>query len=301
MCLSDNCKDNKTPFATKLEWEKHLIACNDVLNPAKAYTCPICQSTLGSVVRVSGHLAAHMEEIALTILPTNADSEDGTDVDSGLASSSESSEDNVSRAAEGIISKAAIGVTEFSETIKSTVIDRLILDQDLKQFGKLLRGIRDKLHDDMVLRDVETLLLDGAEVHATNASNYQKFALASLEAIGKVLHRFDDESQTRSHSRPYDDEYIKDATKRVLRRAIFLEENSIEEWPKLKTDDGEETDSTQVTPQVPRNGFIRKSRANRVMAEDWDRLKDQILHLYENHKLEVVLQILEDDFSFKVT
>lgn len=37
------------------------------------------------------HLAKHMEEITLTILPTNTDSEDGTDIDSGLVSETSSS------------------------------------------------------------------------------------------------------------------------------------------------------------------------------------------------------------------
>lgn len=40
------------------------------------------------------HLARHMEEIALTVLPTNPDSEDGTDIDSGLAYSETSVQEN---------------------------------------------------------------------------------------------------------------------------------------------------------------------------------------------------------------
>lgn len=43
---------------------------------------------------VNVHIARYLEEIALTVLPTNIDSEDGTDLDSGLASSDTTTRDS---------------------------------------------------------------------------------------------------------------------------------------------------------------------------------------------------------------
>lgn len=92
LCLDVSCGLSDCPFPTKAQWEAHLALDHGQTDDCHGIICPICQEeTLSGRVNVMSHLAKHMEEIALTSLPTNADSEDGTDVDSGLASEASSS------------------------------------------------------------------------------------------------------------------------------------------------------------------------------------------------------------------
>ncbi|KAK8080237.1 hypothetical protein PG997_008055 [Apiospora hydei] len=89
ICLEDGCGSNGSPFLTKAQWEDHVLLEHGPLGSSSSTSeCPICQDDISkSQITAQVHLARHLEEIALTILPTNLDSEDGTDLDSGLASS----------------------------------------------------------------------------------------------------------------------------------------------------------------------------------------------------------------------
>lgn len=96
MCLADNCDFNGFPFATKTQWEDHLALDHEQSGSWESIKCPICKEmTQSGKVYVTTHLARHMEEIALTVLPTNPDSEDGTDVESRFTSSEASLRDKL--------------------------------------------------------------------------------------------------------------------------------------------------------------------------------------------------------------
>ncbi|KAK8105636.1 hypothetical protein PG999_008995 [Apiospora kogelbergensis] len=89
ICLDGGCEYNSSPFPTKAEWEDHVNLEHGLFRSvAPNFECPICQDeTPNWRADANVHLARHLEEIALTVLPTNLDSEDGTDLDSGSASS----------------------------------------------------------------------------------------------------------------------------------------------------------------------------------------------------------------------
>ncbi|KAK7997457.1 elongation factor 1-beta [Apiospora arundinis] len=97
ICLYDGCDFNRTPFPTKTQWECHVnLEHGQSQSTATPSECPICQENASDwQTNTNVHLARHLEEIALTVLPTNLDSEDGTDLDSGLASSETSTTDSV--------------------------------------------------------------------------------------------------------------------------------------------------------------------------------------------------------------
>ncbi|KAK7956505.1 uncharacterized protein PG986_005727 [Apiospora aurea] len=96
ICLEYGCGSNGSPFSTKAQWEDHILLEHDPRGSSwTTDECPICQDDISnSRITAQVHLARHLEEIALTVLPTNLDSEDGTDLDSGLASSETSAEDS---------------------------------------------------------------------------------------------------------------------------------------------------------------------------------------------------------------
>ncbi|KAK8051670.1 hypothetical protein PG993_003055 [Apiospora rasikravindrae] len=95
ICLVDECAFDISPFPTKVQWEDHLLEHAPLGSSSSISECPICQDdSSNSQTTAKAHLARHLEEIALTVLPTNPDSEDGTDLDSGLASSETSTGDS---------------------------------------------------------------------------------------------------------------------------------------------------------------------------------------------------------------
>ncbi|KAK8060007.1 hypothetical protein PG996_009937 [Apiospora saccharicola] len=96
MCLEGGCNLDGLPFETKAQWQDHISLEHGYPSSSLSTSgCPVCQEAIShNQTTVNVHLARHLEEIALTVLPTNLDSEDGTDLDSGLESSEASTEDS---------------------------------------------------------------------------------------------------------------------------------------------------------------------------------------------------------------
>ncbi|KAK7958631.1 hypothetical protein PG988_013479 [Apiospora saccharicola] len=96
MCLEGGCNLNGLPFETKAQWQDHILLEHGYPSSSMSTSgCPVCREAISNnQTTVNIHLARHLEEIALTVLPTNLDSEDGTDLDSGLESSEASTTDS---------------------------------------------------------------------------------------------------------------------------------------------------------------------------------------------------------------
>ncbi|KAI1641469.1 hypothetical protein F4809DRAFT_636755 [Biscogniauxia mediterranea] len=222
ICLDGKCAFNHTPFSTKSEWEDHLTLDHDYTEKSNDFTCPICQEKISSgLVHVKTHLTRHLEEISLTILPTNLDSEDGTDLDSGLASSETSSKSqgedtmDITAAQPG----TARGITDVIDRIQSDLINPLLQRGDLKAFHSLILQTHQRMYVGMVLRDIEVALISGAQASAPSPELYQKFSLVVLNTIRGVFPLVEESGQTRPGERPYDEEYLTDAEKEVRRDA----------------------------------------------------------------------------------
>ncbi|KAK4119061.1 hypothetical protein N657DRAFT_650618 [Parathielavia appendiculata] len=91
VCVIPSCLYSTVPFPDKNSWKHHLDLEHEFTNTS--FTCPLCQEepTGGRLA----HMARHLEEVSLTILPANAGSDedfDGTSNESdGEASVSNSS------------------------------------------------------------------------------------------------------------------------------------------------------------------------------------------------------------------
>ncbi|KAK8127916.1 hypothetical protein PG984_009024 [Apiospora sp. TS-2023a] len=96
MCLEGGCNLDGLPFETKGQWQDHISLEHGYPGSSMSTSgCPVCREAISNnQTTVNIHLARHLEEIALTVLPTNLDSEDGTDLDSGLESSEASTRDS---------------------------------------------------------------------------------------------------------------------------------------------------------------------------------------------------------------
>ncbi|KAK8863007.1 hypothetical protein PGQ11_009242 [Apiospora arundinis] len=67
-------------FLTKAQWEHHIVSEHGDLTPWKSDKCPIClDDAPGGTLNTLKHLADHLEQIALTGLPTAADSAESAD------------------------------------------------------------------------------------------------------------------------------------------------------------------------------------------------------------------------------
>lgn len=73
-CHIASCQFARAPFPNRNTWVQHLRLAHQFDQISEPIPCPLC---LGSIEndRIS-HLACHLEEISLTILPTNPDSDD---------------------------------------------------------------------------------------------------------------------------------------------------------------------------------------------------------------------------------
>jgi hypothetical protein len=178
VCVVLECNYANTPFSTKNEWENHVAAEHDSLQTSEGLNCPICQDNLRKPpIQIRSHIARHLEEIALTILPTNPDSEDGTDVDSGLASSASNFQSHVDDEAPEIeySHTDTTPITHGLERIQNELLDPLIRNTDLRVFHGCVSSIREELHLGMSLREVEVLLISRAEVSGLSPSKWACF------------------------------------------------------------------------------------------------------------------------------
>ncbi|KAL7621498.1 hypothetical protein AAE478_008822 [Parahypoxylon ruwenzoriense] len=236
ICLEGKCDFNRTPFLTKLEWENHLTLDHNYSREVENFTCLICQErSFGGIVHVTAHLARHLEEIALTILPTNPDSEDGTDDDSGLASSEASSQDEGSKGALEAMwpQKEEIdGITDAIDRIQSNIFDRLLKMDDFKAFHSMISRTREKMHIGIVLRDIETTLIFDAQARDPRPELYQEFGLAVLDTIRDTIPFVKESSHIQPGERPYDEEYLRDAKKQIRRHARRMNDEIAGEHPK---------------------------------------------------------------------
>ena len=102
----------------------------------------------------------------MTIIPTNPDSEDLTDVDSDLASLETLSHDKASQD-EAEITWSQPEMTEIvvgvMDKINELVLDPLLTNAS-KEFQQVVHKVRKSMHIGTVLRDVESALLFGAQV-----------------------------------------------------------------------------------------------------------------------------------------
>ncbi len=92
VCVVTNCGFSGDPFPDRRAWLHHQDLEHGFDDPLKDFECPLCQENLVGHAK-SSHLARHLEEISLTILPANAEESD--DVESDGDSEDELDEDEI--------------------------------------------------------------------------------------------------------------------------------------------------------------------------------------------------------------
>ncbi|KAK3374676.1 hypothetical protein B0H63DRAFT_255307 [Podospora didyma] len=86
VCLMENCKFNSNPLADKRLWVAHLELDHGFANSWNDMTCPLCKQQTGSgKASIVSHHARHLEEISLTIIPTNSESDNESDASSTVS------------------------------------------------------------------------------------------------------------------------------------------------------------------------------------------------------------------------
>ncbi|KEY65507.1 hypothetical protein S7711_09297 [Stachybotrys chartarum IBT 7711] len=235
--LCVGCGEYSTPFPTKNEWEIHMATEHDLGGP-DGFSCPMCQETLSDAIKVRTHMARHLEEVALTVLPTNPDSEDGTDDDSGLASSETSSQQYnfMSEVASNPMTVPAVSwnlgdgpsthmpFPDVVDRIQAKLFRPLLERADLEAFHESIFNTREEMLTldflgGFVLRDAEMDLILNAQKSAPTPEHFQEFSLLVLATIQEIIPEFAGSNLTRPDEQPYDEEYFVEAEKRVRRTA----------------------------------------------------------------------------------
>ncbi|KAK4153805.1 hypothetical protein C8A00DRAFT_33418 [Chaetomidium leptoderma] len=87
VCVIASCSFSNVPFSNKKAWVHHLELEHNFADPAHEMTCPLCQEHI--ISGKASHLARHLEEISLTILPANAEDDEASDGSLGQESDEE--------------------------------------------------------------------------------------------------------------------------------------------------------------------------------------------------------------------
>jgi hypothetical protein len=77
VCVMAECKFSHVPFSEKSTWIQHLKLEHDFPGVSKQIPCSLCQERIGS--GGIAHFARHLEEVSLTVIPTNTESDDESD------------------------------------------------------------------------------------------------------------------------------------------------------------------------------------------------------------------------------
>lgn len=69
VCFYENCTFGSKPFGTREHWTDHLVLEHKLAGSENYFNCPLCQQSVSGRGAISGHLARHMVEIALSVIP----------------------------------------------------------------------------------------------------------------------------------------------------------------------------------------------------------------------------------------
>lgn len=78
---------SSVPFPDKNSWKHHLDLEHEFADLSKSFACPLCQEELNG--GKLAHMARHLEELSLTILPANVESDEDSEGSSGNESDAE--------------------------------------------------------------------------------------------------------------------------------------------------------------------------------------------------------------------
>lgn len=69
VCVLDHCPCPSRPYNSRQEWYHHLVEVHSLqFNPSSDFICPLCKSSMQSVM-YERHLGRHLEELGLLVLP----------------------------------------------------------------------------------------------------------------------------------------------------------------------------------------------------------------------------------------
>ncbi|KAK3291111.1 uncharacterized protein B0H64DRAFT_42573 [Chaetomium fimeti] len=115
VCIIPECSFTRIPFLHKTDWVCHLEVDHGFASYSKQMVCPLCQEDMSSwKIR---HLSEHLEEVSLTILPANAESEDESDRDLEKGSKDEPKIPNAESAKRPVDSTASSTASESRSRI----------------------------------------------------------------------------------------------------------------------------------------------------------------------------------------
>ncbi|KAK4247363.1 hypothetical protein C7999DRAFT_32236 [Corynascus novoguineensis] len=87
VCVVPSCSFSRVPFSQKTAWMRHLELEHGFARASHEIECPFCQEHIDG--GNASHLARHLEEVSLTILPADAESNEDSDRNSDEASDEE--------------------------------------------------------------------------------------------------------------------------------------------------------------------------------------------------------------------
>lgn len=196
ICIMDTCATPDKLYTTRREWLFHTELCSQTATPGDFsfeknnidFDCPLCDNLIKSRDRYNRHLARHLQELALFILPRdeydsdqNQDLEFISDTDSEIFKENQ----NVTQLPDDVLSsplKASSPIGSHEDTVGKQGIEEMREEasRKMKQDSELLVAAT---YGDLIL--IESLLDAGADVNA-QGGEYGN-ALNAASVLGRQI------------------------------------------------------------------------------------------------------------------
>ena len=219
VCTEITCTTPDKLYATRHEWLRHLEVAHPreessrtkLGNPDQGVNCSLCGDSLDTKTRHDRHLARHLQELALFILPRNEedsdDGEDNTDTDSS-SSIALSARDHVRDKLDGsLLDEPIVGTADGGKVTDDTEPPLNVARAGLK---KILENAKEGKHDHDQLEKTKKKKEDALKKWVIEEYNVLKLEKepkkkAEKEAADKA---FKDRVRSTFGAAGYDDESI---------------------------------------------------------------------------------------------
>jgi len=79
VCIFNDCSLKQVEFGKRKTWSNHLLLDHGLGTSALDYSCPLCLKSISQEASIYNHIAKHLEEISLAVLPRSEESISGSE------------------------------------------------------------------------------------------------------------------------------------------------------------------------------------------------------------------------------
>lgn len=159
MCLDLSCPYSSSTFESRDKWIAHLALDHEMEPKWASAECPLCREETGNgKIAITKHLSKHLEEVSLSALPVEVDS----DAESENSPESSDASSSLNEEAFGGIDEngETLSVefeTELASKVFSNLVDKLKVERDHKAESEAKGGALQQAADILAASEAENM------------------------------------------------------------------------------------------------------------------------------------------------